>query len=249
MLRNELQRRNIDNLTTLYTHMGLMPPDTGLPERLNVSASWPHRYWFDWDAPAATVEELIAKSDHLPVRAVVPVWPWPNGCAARLERALSQAGFVRRSVLNAMILDLDAIPGAGETDQEMRAISEPEDIATWTEVCGRGFGYAIDEAVIHRISSVPGLTLYLAFEGGEPAATALTLKTGDTIGLHQLGVPIEFRGKGVGRRTMEHIMAGCYASGCQYATLQASAAGEGIYRKLGFEVQFPIHSYQRKVAE
>ena len=241
----DLDQANIDNLTMLYTHMGLAPPVQGLPDAVRLSASWPHRCFLAWDSPSDAVDGLSAQLTAVPERAIVPVWPWPNGRAEPLETALVETGFVKRSVLNAMVLDMATGQGTGAADPESRVITSPEDIATWTDVCSRGFGYAIDEAVIHRISTVPGLTLYLTYHEDQPAATALTLETGDTIGLHQLGVPKDFRGQGVGRRAMHHAMACCHASGCRYATLQASAAGEGIYRRLGFEVQFPIRNYQQ----
>lgn len=241
-----LDRRNIENLTALWAAMGAGSPGGDLPASLRMSTSWPHRCWLGWDASPGEIEALADHVASLPFRGIVPVLPWPAGGAERLESALKDHQFQLRAALQAMVLDLSAARQTWASEPNVERVETPAGIDQWTEVCSEAFGYAIDGAVVHRLAGAEGLQLFLATAGGEPAATALTLQTGDTIGIHQVGVPPRFRGGGLAKGLMGHVMAVCIASGARYATLQASAAGEGIYRKMGFAPQFPILNYRRE---
>lgn len=70
-------------------------------------------------------------------------------------------------------------------------------------------------------------------------------KTGDVIGVHLIGVPAEYRGKGIARAIMNYVIQLSIEIGSQYLTLQASSAGEPLYRSLGFKEQFLIKNYRR----
>ncbi len=247
MAEPELKQRNIDNLTALWGAMGAERPGGDLPSALQVSVSWPHRCWLGWEATSHDITALATHADQLPVRGIVPVLPWPSGLSEELAAGLQTHGFELRATLLAMVKDLEqdcARAAALEAPEVARIVGERE-IAQWTEVCSQAFGYQIDEAVVQGLIGVEGLQLFLAKVDGVAAATALTFQTGDTIGIHQVGVPPAFRGTGLAKRIMAHAMAVCVGSGARYATLQASAAGEGIYRKMGFEAQFPIYTYRR----
>ncbi len=144
-----------------------------------------------------------------------------------------------------MYLDFEGYSAPASTQGDVTNVTSPDEISVWAEVASQAFGYEIDATVVGRIAAVPDVELLLAREGGQAVATALTFQTGDTIGIHQVGVPKEHRGKGLARMIMDHTMARCAASSSRYATLQASAAGAGIYRGLGFQEQFTITNYRR----
>lgn len=236
---------NIDNLTGLWKAMGVTTPPPEAPATLNISQSWPHRCWLDWNATEDQLVHLANTVAALPHRGIVPVWPWPHGGVEALQSALAHHGFSERSALTAMVLSLDAVNTEWVSDGATEMVTTAEGIHTWTDVCSQAFGYGIDETVTQRLGGVAHLDFFLARVDGVAAATALTYKTGDTIGIHQVGVPKDFRGQGVAKRLMDHVMAHCRASGCRQVTLQASKAGAGIYRKIGFEDQFTIRNYQR----
>ncbi len=242
---NATYAANIDNLTQLWKAMGVTTPPPEAPATLNISESWPHRCWLDLRARADELVHLANTVTALPQRGIVPVWPWPDGGVEALQSALAHHGFTERSALTAMVLPLDGVDAEWPQDEATELITTSDGIHTWTELCSQAFGYAIDETVTQRLGGVADLDFFLARVDGVAAATALTYKTGDTIGIHQVGVPKEFRGQGVAKRLMDHVMAHCRASGCRQVTLQASKAGAGIYRKIGFEDQFTIRNYQR----
>jgi len=241
----DLKQRNIENLVALWTAMGAVQGDGPLPSALRISESWPHRCWLEWGASAGDIAALAEHAAALPLRGIVPVLPWPAGGEALLVRSLEAHQFKLRAELRAMVFELDGSEASESPELDVRHIEDATDLDRWTEVCSGSFGYEIDGAVVRRLAGAPGLQLFLAYSQGEPAATALTFQTGDTIGIHQVGVPPEFRGRGLAQTLMQHVMAVCQASGARYATLQASAAGEGIYRKMGFAPQFTIRTYRR----
>ncbi|QYM91518.1 GNAT family N-acetyltransferase [Dickeya zeae] len=82
----------------------------------------------------------------------------------------------------------------------------------------------------------------LAEENGQPLGTAVCWRWGDrwaTIGL--VVVDEQQQGRGIGRRLMEGLLAGL--DGYQ-VRLHATAAGQGLYTRLGFTPVGEIHQYQ-----
>lgn len=82
----------------------------------------------------------------------------------------------------------------------------------------------------------------LAEENGQPLGTAVCWRWGDrwaTIGL--VVVDEQQQGRGIGRRLMEGLLAGL--EGYQ-VRLHATAAGQGLYTRLGFTPVGEIHQYQ-----
>ncbi|WP_407666147.1 GNAT family N-acetyltransferase [Microbulbifer bruguierae] len=66
------------------------------------------------------------------------------------------------------------------------------------------------------------------------------------MGIHQVGVPPDFRGRGIARALMQSLLEQCQIAGAHYVTLQASQMGEGLYQQLGFARRFQIASFRRQ---
>lgn len=245
MGQDELLARNIGNMLTLWSAMGAEKTPDGAPAAFHISSSWPHRCWLPLETSLAEITALAENLATVPTRAIVPVLPWPVGGGDLLTGALLAHQFKLRAELQAMVFELDGLGVPALPALDIRWVETAAELDRWTEVCSEAFGYMIDGTVIHRLSHAPGARFLLVYSEGAPAATALTLHTGDTIGIHQIGVPPAFRGRGIARDMMQHVMGACQASGARYATLQASAAAVGIYRKIGFESQFTIRTYRR----
>lgn len=246
-MNNDLHdQANIENLTGLWKAMGGAPvAGVGMP-RLHVCARWPNRCWLDGaggEEDAALLERALPD---IPERGIVPVWGVPAGRAAALEALLLGRGFVERSWQMAMVLErahvvLPEVPAA----RVVEARSDAE-LAEWTRVGSASFGYAIDETVVRRLAEDPVATLLLLEEGGEAAATALIFRAGNVAGIHQVGVPPAFRGRGLARAIMVDVLRRCVDMPITIVTLQASSAGRRLYDQLGFAAQFAIRNYQRK---
>lgn len=235
-----LDKANIDNLTALWRAMGTRAA-SGVPG-LHASAGWPDRCWFDWgEEPAAPAGDLLA---HLPPTAMVPVWA-ADERNSPLEQALVRDGFAVCLEQRAMHLNLDGWTGTSPAPLQLARVTSLSQVESWTGACSRAFGYRIDVAPIRRIARDPAVRLLQARVDGRLAATALLYKTGGVIGVHQLGVLPEYRGRGVAGALMRNILAACREWQGRFVTLQSSVAGEGLYRKLGFVPRFNIRSYRR----
>jgi len=247
---NELIEANIDNLTSLWKKMGVQS-GTSLStiKQLNKSLSWPNRCWFDWEINAFEISSIDNIISYLENDSIIPIWDVGDGSINRLEQLLIEGGFKVSFEQSAMFLDTREYMVFDLPDVDVTTIKSIHDIDTWTKVAIQSFGYDIDISVIQKIASVPDVRLFLVTVDSQPAATAMIYKTGEVIGIHQMGVSEAYRGKGIAHKLMRHIIAQCIESSCKYITLQASAAGQGLYEKLGFKHQLIIRNYQRPLLE
>jgi predicted GNAT family acetyltransferase len=70
---------------------------------------------------------------------------------------------------------------------------------------------------------------------GRPVATALGIRTGDAIGIYNVGTPAAERGKGYGGAITSRVLEPAFADGASFAYLQSSDLGYSVYKRLGFE--------------
>ncbi|WP_226664685.1 GNAT family N-acetyltransferase [Microbulbifer aggregans] len=238
----ELDKANIENLTSLWRAAGAKQvPDTGAAT-LYACDRWPNRHWFEEDTVLPGQETLQNIVRRLPAEAMVPVWK----AAPNLEAALLDSGFQPCLEQRAMHLDLGRWPTtATDATLVLRPVQTRAEIETWVTVCSEAFGYAIDDTVITNLAAHREVNLWLAVRDNTAVGTALLFRTGEGIGIHQVGVPDRFRGQGIARTLMQLLLNLCQQSGARYVTLQASQMGEGLYRQLGFEPRFGITSYRR----
>ena len=246
----ELNKVNIDNLTSLWKIMGAQP-ETSLStfKQLNKSLSWPHRCWFDWKINTPEISSIDDIISHLENNSIIPIWNVEAGHNNRFEQLLIDEGFEVSFEQSAMFLDTEEYMTIDLPDVDIKVVKSIHDIDAWTQVAIQSFDYEIDISVIQHIASAPGLQLFIVTVDSQPAATAMIYKTGEVIGIHQVGVSPVYRGKGIAHKLMRHAIAQCIESSCKYITLQASTAGQGLYEKLGFKHQFMIRNYKRTSLE
>jgi GNAT superfamily N-acetyltransferase len=241
---DDLKQLNIDNLTSLWRKMGVNKNSPWAKNGLRVSTTWPHRYWFDWSANTQLINSIVPELHQLPASAIVPVWTGAEA-AAQLEIFLTDECFQVLFSQQAMYLDLQSqsIPELPELD--VLSVQAPADLQIWVATASAAFGYTIDIAAINAIVALPEVKLLLQKDSGQAVATALVYQTGDIIGVHLVGVPEAYRGRGFARTMMQQVIKLSMAMGGKYLTLQASVTGEPLYVQLGFVPQFSIRNYKR----
>ncbi len=233
-----LEHANLENLTGLWQLMGA----TQVTEGLQQSISWPRRCWQHPDQQAAEWSEII---EHIPANYLFPVWRAGEASVA-LEQALRRQGLEIGLEQLAMVLPLDTeMPSPDHPRLDVRLIESHEQAEQWSSLCGRAFGYSLDAEVIDQLRQQPDVDVLWASLNGEPIATAILYRTGPVTGIHQVGVPPELQGQGIARELMLMLLKRARSAGAEYVCLQASAAGEPLYHKLGFQPQFRIRSYRR----
>ena len=127
----------------------------------------------------------------------------------------------------------------------VKKVKTPQDITLWIDVVMQAFGYSIDREVIENLINDLDMQLLMGCYNDQTIASAILYKTGDTIGIHQVGVKQDFQGKGFARSFMKEIMAICQLWQGKNIVLQASQSGKPLYESLGFTPQFLIKSYQK----
>lgn len=239
-----IDKLNIENLTRLWKKMGAQVTAVQPSGLLNSSISWPYRVWLDDITEKNNALEIENLLSDIPLHAIVPVWHATDDAIAG-QRIFGEHGFELRLSQTAMFLDLKDYQPLTCPIIQIEQVQSSSETEVWTNIASEAFGYVIDESVIRHIASDPDIRLLLVYDNGEAAATALLFKTETTLGVHLVGVPEKHRGKGLAYALMQHVIEHGYLLGARYITLQASSAGIGIYKKLGFKQQFVINSYQR----
>jgi len=90
----------------------------------------------------------------------------------------------------------------------------------------------------------PELRMFTAYVDGAPAGNSLAIRSGDTSGVFSVGVPEEFRRRGIGSAVTWAAVRAGGEWGCDLVALQSSPMGFGVYRRMGFEVLTHYHIFR-----
>ncbi len=90
-----------------------------------------------------------------------------------------------------------------------------------------------------------GVSIVVAYRGATPVATALTYVSNRSASLQWVGTVADARRSGLGRFITQAATNVAFARGAGACTLQASAMGEPVYAKLGFETLYRYRNYLR----
>jgi ribosomal protein S18 acetylase RimI-like enzyme len=132
---------------------------------------------------------------------------------------------------NARIVDLCADKNANNTGDYTSISAE-----NWAMACGTAFGYIIDATVIQSLLTNPNASVLAYIIDGEIAGTAISYKTNNILGIHQLGTVPNYRKMGVAAALMDHLLnQASKTDDIYHVSLQASQAGLHLYEKMGFQ--------------
>lgn len=90
---------------------------------------------------------------------------------------------------------------------------------------------------------------YVLFDNGVPVNTSLFMKTGDFVGCFDVATPTEHQRKGYGEELMKYMLRQQFELGSKLVALQSSAAGEALYRRMGFQIIEYLQSWISKTPE
>lgn len=88
--------------------------------------------------------------------------------------------------------------------------------------------------------SPDGLAQYIGYVDGEPLGSATIYADEGTAGIYWVGTLVAARRRGVAEALVRHLMRRGREAGCRYAALQATAAGQRLYTRLGFVDCCPV---------
>lgn len=173
-------------------------------------------------------------------------WTGPSTHPHHLSRLLHAHGLIHAEDLAGMAIDLHALPAdAGTADGlSITPIDGEDALRSWLSVIIDSFGFPAflrGDTLFFKLHARLGLDdasswrYYLGWRGGEPvSASALFLHAG-VAGLYNLGTIAGARRHGVGRAMTAAPLRDAGALGYRVGVLQATPAGLGLYRRLGFQ--------------
>lgn len=201
-----------------------------------------HLFALDLDGgnPGDTIDEALAafRERHL------PCFCWLDPATARRhDSLLDSRGLAFLFAAPGMAADLEQIVPPPEKPRGLvvREVASASDLADWCAVVSEVSEFPQAAATawheLHRAVPFGAGTArrhFIGFLDGEPAGTSSLLFAGGVAGLYSVTVPPKVRRRGIGTALSLTALAAARQQGCRAAVLAATAAGTGIYRRLGF---------------
>jgi RimJ/RimL family protein N-acetyltransferase len=100
------------------------------------------------------------------------------------------------------------------------------------------FGMELDvtQGLVRPTIDDPGTFRYILFDGDTPVSSSVFLTKGEFAGCFDVVTPTEHQRKGYGEELMKFMVQEQAELGRKLIVLQASEAGEVLYRRMGFQV-------------
>ena len=232
--------KNIENLTSLWERAGHRHKTLVTHNTFNsvviAGSQWPNRIWSHSISTPLDINRISAfmTSDSTPT--TLSVFNHQEH-----EEYLASEGFEKVSEQIGMHLKLqNPFPKSKLT---LGRVSEQIGSELWSQLFEMSFGYSIPSKVVMQLAK--DADFHILISGINPVGTALLYSSNnEAMGIHALGIISEFRRQGLAEQAMYKLLNTAYQQKFELAILQASVAGEGLYRKLGFSTDFTIKNYR-----
>ena len=191
---------------------------------------------------------LLAMHDELAGRyaeAGVEAWTvWVPEFDTETIAGLKDAGHHFDGEPMAMTLELDGWREPELGDLEWDTDLDP---AEYGRLNDAAYGIDADSGYARALSLRAERTrLYRALVEGETACVLGTIDHGTDLGFYFVATDPAHRGRGLASRLMAAALVDGRERGLETSSLQASAMGEPVYRRLGYEPHFRLRLYERR---
>jgi predicted GNAT family acetyltransferase len=187
-------------------------------------------------APLPAFNGVIVRGDGAAAELEAALRPHDGVTALDAPATLEEArrlGLIETVELPGMVVGHDAFAAVGPPG-EVADDALDEALSLLAESFGAPREW-FDELYTRDVLDRAGGAAYVLRVDGRPVATALSLRTGDALGIFNVGTPAAERGKGYGAAVTAAAVERGFAAGASFAWLQSSALGFSVYRRLGFE--------------
>ena len=151
---------------------------------------------------------------------------------------LKSRGYVHKSTIPLMAHALDPNKSDFElrSGLEVKRVETEEQNTQANDLLESGFGMPRDLTEIYTNSAFgnPNSYRYILFDEGVPVSTSHFIRTGKFLGCFDVATPPEHQRKGYGDQLMSWALATHTAMGDELVVLQASKAGQNLYRTHNF---------------
>ncbi len=244
-----LQRRNLARFIRMLVSAA---PDSKLLERRGVTGSVVPA------APARSIANCVTYHEAGQLRealddvarayeeAGVLAWlVWAPDGDEETSELLSGAGHRVDAAPAAMAMELAGFEAPEPGDLDWDAEANAEEICRLNEL---GYGLPVGEFARGLRDLKPGPTthLYRARVNGETASVAIVLDTDDEASIVLVATDPQLQGQGLSTRLLGQALGEARDRGMRTTSLQASATGEPIYRRLGYEAFGRMNMWERR---
>jgi GNAT superfamily N-acetyltransferase len=237
------------NLCGFFRHFSVSRPDESFEhERFTRWRSPIPHPWFNGvlcsQPPAAEdelfIDEVIKYFREKNTRAFT-WWIEPPVQSPAWELVLAKRGFGFSDDTPGMAIDLynlEAVP-ARVDGLEIRFADDENLLRTWVETFARGYGLPLEwTSMIFDVWRALGLEHpirnYLGYLDGDPVATSSIFFSGEVVGIYDVATLPNARSKGIGAAMTLHPLLEEREKGKRIGTLQSSAMGFNVYKRIGF---------------
>ena len=243
-----LYERMLDSMEVAYL-MGLERAIQRPGVTAALCPAMPHRSVFnsvvyrDPEALAAALPELARAYEEAGVLA----WTvWTPEKDVRARAALGGSGHVLDATPQAMAAPLDEVDvdeGASGLDWE-----RADDVDDMCAILAAAFGLELEPTLRVLAGFERVAHIYLARRDGRPAACTAAFDVAGDCGIYWVGTLSEARGAGLATGLMRQALLDARERGCTTTSLQATALGRPVYRRLGYRELGAIEMWERRRA-
>ena len=142
-------------------------------------------------------------------------------------------------------VELDRFADVEVGDLDWDTDADPLDLGRLNDLA---YGLAGDECLAPCLSSppMPQLRLYQARVEGAPACVLGTIDHDRDLGFYFVATHPERRGGGLASRLIAAAVSEALDRGLETSSLQGSAMGQSVYRRLGYGDDFALNMYERR---
>jgi|GEM_PF-2021979 len=199
-------------------------------------------------------EVKVAVAEQLQIfkeRKVPVLWTIGPSSGRALKEALDDS-MMHVQTQAGMAIDLSSLSKTNTLpgDVEVVEIQEASQLLPWFKLYNACFEQApalsflmaerYEKAFLDR--ELP-MRHYIAYLQGRPAATASFYSENKVTGIYNIVTAPEARGRGIGEFMTRHVLLEGRKRGDTIGILQATPAGEPVYRRIGFEQYCTIDMY------
>lgn len=170
-------------------------------------------------------------------------WVGPSDTPENLSELLQQHGLRFKEENIGMYLALDHFQPTAVSPLAFKRVDSSEQMEDFTHVLVElGINpqvYCEAPPVLYR-GEAP-FQFYVGYLDGVPVATGILVLHANVAGIYYVIISPSHRKKGFGTAMMEHLIQQAKAKKYSICTLQASADGKGLYKRLGFK---PLCSFK-----
>ena len=176
-----------------------------------------------------------------------------GGAGLAHAEALKAKGYVNKGAVPLMgyALDPEKEKHLLREGLEVKRVITQEDLTIIQKLAADGFEMPLEltERYTNGSLGIPDSFRYYLLDNGVPVSTSHFIRIGSFLGCWDVATPKEHQRKGYGDELMRWVFATHAAMGDDLVVLQASAAGQPLYRRLGYQFLEHIQSWHMESTE